>query len=167
MKTDYELITEALQNGVETDWEEYALLIDSFPDGQNMLTGDHWINDAIAIGSVASVKWMVSKNVNLDICDAGFTPVLSVLDREGEERYELLEFLLQNKAPVNAKGGNDWTPLHKAAVAEDLRAMELLLQYGADPNIRTEIDDYATPLEEARYLGKMEAVRFLENHSKT
>jgi len=167
MKTDYELITDALQNGAEADWDEFALLIDDFPNGRNMLTGDHWINDAIAIGCVEAVQWMVRKKVNLDICDAGFTPVLSVLDREGDERYELLEFLLQNKAPVNAKGGNDWTPLHKAAVAEDFRAMEILLEHGADPSIRTEIDDYATPLEEARHLGKMEAVRFLENHSKT
>jgi len=36
------------------------------------------------------------------------------------------------------------------------------VRYGADLTIRTEIDDYATPLEEARNLGKLEAVKYLE-----
>jgi hypothetical protein len=37
------------------------------------------------------------------------------------------------------------------------------VQHGADLSIRTEIDDYATPLEEARNLRKVKAVRFLES----
>jgi ankyrin repeat protein len=49
-----------------------------------------------------------------------------------------------------------------AAVREDIEALRLLVRYGADLTIRTRIDEYATPLEEARILGKQHAVKFLE-----
>ena len=56
---------------------------------------------------------------------------------------------------------NDWTPLHHAAATDDVRAIELLLAHGADPNARTRIDDHATPLAEAEHLGRTEAARIL------
>ena len=40
-------------------------------------------------------------------------------------------------------------------------AVDLLLARGADPNARTRIDDYATRLEEAEYLGLSAMVRHL------
>ena len=51
-----------------------------------------------------------------------------------------------------------------AAAINDVQAAKLLLKYEADPTARTRIDDYATPLEEARALGSHEVVRYLENH---
>ena len=39
-----------------------------------------------------------------------------------------------------------------------------LLDLGADPNARTKIDDYATPLEEAEMLGHAEAAAALRKH---
>jgi uncharacterized protein len=64
---------------------------------------------------------------------------------------------------VNRKGINDWTPAHMAAARDDVEALRLLVRYRADLNIRTDIDDYATPLEEARNLGKVNAVNYLES----
>ena len=55
---------------------------------------------------------------------------------------------------MNAYGVNGWTPLHMAAGYGDLPALEVLLNAGADPTIKTEIDDYLTPAEEARKLGQ-------------
>ncbi len=49
-----------------------------------------------------------------------------------------------------------------AAARGDVDALRALVAHGADPSIRTQIDDYATPLEEARNLGRVNAVRFLE-----
>ena len=49
-----------------------------------------------------------------------------------------------------------------AAARDDVDALRLLVAYGADLSIRTEIDNYATPLEEARVLGKRNAVAYLE-----
>jgi ankyrin repeat protein len=50
-----------------------------------------------------------------------------------------------------------------AAAKNDVAAVKLLLQYGADPTAKTRIDDYATPLEEARTLGANDAVKYLES----
>lgn len=69
--------------------------------------------------------------------------------------------LLDRGADIQARGVNDWTPLHFAAASNDLPMIELLLSRGADPNARTAIDDRATPMEEAELLGKTEAVALL------
>jgi ankyrin repeat protein len=55
--------------------------------------------------------------------------------------------LLKAGAPVNRKGINDWTPAHMAAARYDVGVLRLLVRYSADLAIRTDIDDYATPLE--------------------
>ena len=57
--------------------------------------------------------------------------------------------LLRGGADVNQKGINDWTPLHHAGTQNDLEALKLFKEYGADFTIRTRIDEYATPYEEA------------------
>lgn len=94
---------------------------------------------------------------------AGFPSLLAALSgREGPDRYDVLDMLLDFGADVAQRGHNDYTPLHMAAVQEDLRAMELLLAHGADLEARTRIDDYATPLEEAVYLRRPRAVAFLK-----
>jgi ankyrin repeat protein len=49
-----------------------------------------------------------------------------------------------------------------AAAKDDVEALHILVSHGADLTIRTTIDDYATPLEEARSLGKEKAVSYLE-----
>ena len=119
--------------------------------------------NAIDVGSTESIRWMLSRGVELSFRDAeGYTPILSALERQHEDRLEVLKLLLQAGAPVNLKGFNDWTPAHMAAARDDVDALRVLVPHGADLSIRTEIDDYATPLEEARNLGKLNAVRFLE-----
>jgi len=55
-----------------------------------------------------------------------------------------------------------------AAARNDVTALKIFVKYGADLSIRTDIDDYATPLEEARILHNLKfncsyAIAFLEN----
>lgn len=94
--------------------------------------------------------------------DEGYTVLHAALERARPDKYSILALLLDHGAPVNAHGINDWTPAHMAAVREDIEALRLLIAQGADLSIRTRIDDYQTPLEEARSLGRTGAVRFLE-----
>jgi len=105
---------------------------------------------------------MLSKKVDLAASydDAGVPILLRAIEAE---RSDVLELLLQHGAPVDVHGINDWTPLHMAAAKNDVAAVKLLLQYGADPTAKTRIDDYATPLEEARTLGANDAVKYLES----
>lgn len=160
---DYSDLIDILASGQEAEWSELEQLIDGFPHGVDDFLRRHWITNALDCGSVASVKWMLQRNVTLRFRDEeGYTVLHSALARKESERYELLELLLCAGADVDAKGINDWTPAHMAAVHEDLKALGILIKHGADLSIRTDIDDYATPLEEARLLGKAEAVAFLE-----
>ncbi|WP_162944096.1 MULTISPECIES: hypothetical protein [unclassified Rhizobium] len=81
---------------------------------------------------------------------------------ERPDRNSILALLLDNGAPVNAHGINDWTPAHMAAVREDIEVPLLLTEHGATLSIPTHVNDCKTPLEEARSLGQMVSVRFLE-----
>ena len=92
---------------------------------------------------------------------AGFPALIAALSTDRTDRYELIELLLGAGADIEARGINDWTPLHYAAATGDPEAIELLLARGADPSARTRIDDCATPLEEAEILGRTEAARRL------
>ena len=93
---------------------------------------------------------------------AGFPSLIATLSSpDRTDMYEVLELLLSFGADIQQHGHNDYTPLHYAAAIEDIRAMELLLEHGADLNARTRIDDYATPLEEMEILGRKRATAFL------
>jgi ankyrin repeat protein len=93
---------------------------------------------------------------------AGFPPLhaaLSKLRREVPgsaprgDVPELLRLLLAHSADPNQRGLNDWTPLHVAALADSDEAVGILLDAGADPRLRTRIDDCLTPREEAEKAG--------------
>ena len=153
-----------LRSGAAPDLDALAREWDHFPDGVDPYMGTRWIQHAIGSGSAESVDWMIARGVELDFCDGGgYTPVHSVLERAHDDRLELLDRLLRAGAPVNRKGFNDWTPAHKAAASDDVDALRVLVRHGADLAIRTTIDDCATPLEEARLLGKLNAVSYLES----
>jgi ankyrin repeat protein len=155
---------EVLRAGAVDELEALARELDGFPDGVDPYMGTRWIQHAIALGSAESVRWMIARGVDLDFCDeGGYSPVHSALERARDDRLELLDLLLRAGAPVNRKGFNDWTPAHKAAASDDVDALRVLVRHGADLTIRTAIDDRATPLEEARLLGKRNAVTYLES----
>jgi ankyrin repeat protein len=155
-----------LRSASAEEFEALARELEGFPDGDDPYLGSRWILHAIGAGSTEAVRWMVERGVELDFLGLdGYTPVHSVLERARVDRLELLELLLRAGAPVNRKGVNDWTPAHKAAASDDVAALRVLVAHGADLSIRTAIDDYATPLEEARNLGKLAAVKYLEEQS--
>jgi ankyrin repeat protein len=84
---------------------------------------------------------------------AGFpalTATLTCGDRP--DMHDILALLLAHGAAPNVHGFNDYTPLHDAVRMGDRRAVELLLAHGANPTVKTRIDDYETPLDIARAL---------------
>jgi len=56
----------------------------------------------------------------------------------------MVELLLSFGANPNQRGINDCTPLHLAAECGDLALVRILLFAGADPRLRTRIDDCET-----------------------
>jgi ankyrin repeat protein len=74
---------------------------------------------------------------------------------------EVLKLLLAFKSDPNQRGINDYTPLHMAVSEHDLRAVDLLLQAGAAPSLRTRIDNCETPREMAEKAGLREIAEML------
>ena len=85
--------------------------------------------------------------------DGGFPSIIAALSTNRGDKMEIVQVLLNYGADPDRRGVNDWTPLHYAVSIRDLIAMSLLLASGADPRLRTRIDDYSTALEEAEQAG--------------
>jgi ankyrin repeat protein len=89
---------------------------------------------------------------------AGFPPLIAALScrraRAGSpgrsDVCDILRLLLSFGADPNQRGINDYTPLHMATAERNCEAVSVLLDAGADPILRTRIDDCETPLEMAR-----------------
>ena len=60
-----------------------------------------------------------------------------------------MRLLLTFGADPNQRGINDYTPLHMAVAERNATAIEMLLKHGADPELRTRIDELQTPREMA------------------
>lgn len=92
---------------------------------------------------------------------AGFPPLIAALSCSRTQPgsparlnvLEILKVLLEFKANPNQRGINDYTPLHMAVGEHNQDAVQLLLQAGADPRLRTRIDDCETPREMAEGAG--------------
>lgn len=160
---DHDYVMRVLASGSSADLDELAALIDEFPDGVDYFIGRRWIINAIDVGTPLAVAWMIARGVALRFRDAeGYTPLHSALERQAPERYALITLLLAGGADPDARGINDFTPVHLAAVRGDVEALRLLAEAGADLSLRTRIDDQTTALEEAIRCGHREAVAFLQ-----
>jgi ankyrin repeat protein len=162
---DFDQTMTAIMTGDLPYLERLAATHEDFPAGRDAFVGRGrtWLTNAIDIGPLAVVKWMLESGSPVDFeDDEGFPALHSAIDRDKPDRLEVFELLCAAGADVNARGINDWTPLHRAAARNDVEVLKILFRHGADPRVRTRIDDYATPLEEARILEQADAVRLLE-----
>jgi len=78
---------------------------------------------------------------------------------------EAVNFLLSPavQSDPRAARGNNFTPLHSAAMQGHAKVCEALLQAGAEVNVQTNPQGYA-PLHSAAFAGHIEAVRVLLAH---
>ncbi len=103
---------------------------------------------------------------------AGFPPLIAALSCSRPspgspgrpDVQEILEVLLSFRSDPNQRGINDYTPLHMAVSERNPGAVELLLQNGAEPGLRTRIDDCETPREMAEKAGFGEIAELLAAH---
>ncbi len=99
----------------------------------------------------------------------GFPPLIAALSTTREQAGairrtdidDVLRLLLSCGADPNQRGINDYTPLHMAVAERNLLAIHVLLDGGADPELRTRIDQYETPGEMAAASGLSEIAALL------
>jgi len=111
----------------------------------------------------------VGANPNAPV-DDGFPPLIAALctvrEVPGSTRRtdvdEVIRLLLSFGTDPNQRGINDYTPLHMAVAERQPLAVQILLDAGADPDLRTRIDECETPLEMARTSGLVDIAALLE-----
>ena len=99
----------------------------------------------------------------------GFPPLIAALScvrsvpgsTARRDATEILALLLSFGADPNQRGLNDWTALHMAAAQYSPDAIRILLEGGADPALRTRIDECLTAREEAERAGLREIAELL------
>lgn len=119
--------------------------------------------DAVALGDLERVKRMLAGDpalLHARTAD-GFPPLgLAVFFGHGE----LARWLIEQGADVSAAADNAMkvAPVHAAAAACDRETMRVLLERGADPNAKQQMD--YTPLHGAAGRGDVEMARILLEH---
>ena len=106
--------------------------------------------------------------------DDGFPPLIAALSstrtvpgaKTRTDVDDVVRLLLSFGADPNQRGINDYTALHMAVAERDALAVHRLLAAGADPELRTRIDDYETPLEMATSGGLADIAAMLERRGQ-
>src|SRR5262249_38915627 len=101
--------------------------------------------------------------------DDGFPPLIAALGCAREEPGatprtdvdDIVRLLLSFGTDPNQGGINDYTALHMAVAERQPVAVQILLDAGADPALRTRIDDCETPFEMAQSAGLTEIAAIL------
>lgn len=152
----------------EGDLDALLVLLDDPPDFPNQRpTGPLSIAEipleyAIYHSPISFIQTLIDFGADPNYRDhAGFPSLIAALSTDRKDVGEILVLLLDAGADIQQVGVNGFTPLHYAAAYQTPDLVQLLLERGADPNVRTDIDDYTTPLEEAVAQGRREAAEIL------
>jgi ankyrin repeat protein len=143
---------------------------DIVPNGPMPLAIGPCLEYAIYHSPLSFIRNLLEIGANPNPTDhAGFPPLIAALScvrpHSGTpgrpDVAEIIKLLLSFGADPNQRGLNDYTPLHMAVGEQNLPAVELLIAAGADPRLRTRIDDCETPREMAKKMGRSDMAELL------
>ena len=86
----------------------------------------------------------------------------SINNQDNSKDSELLKLFCIDINKINEKDECNWTPLYRSIISGNLKATEVLLKNGADPNIQCSMGE--TPLYQAVDMEKLEHVKLLLKH---
>jgi ankyrin repeat protein len=125
----------------------------------------HPLEYAIYWSPVEFIRKLLKAGSNANyVADTGFPSLIAALSTDRLEKHAIVQLLLEFGADPSQRGINDWTPLHYAANRAEPDSLELLLRAGANPKLRTRIDDCETAAEEADRLGFSDIATMLNNY---
>jgi hypothetical protein len=128
------------------------------PNGRMPITIGSCLVYAIYHSPLAFIRTLLELGADPNApVDDGFPPLIAALatgrDQPGAttrtDVENVIQLLLAFGADPNQRGINDYTPLHMAVAERNALALQRLLEGGADPDLRTRIDDCETPGEMA------------------
>jgi ankyrin repeat protein len=140
------------------------------PNGPMPLAIGPCLEYAIYHSPVSFIRTLLEIGANPNPEDhIGFPPLIAALSCSRSQPgsparpdvLDIMKVLLQFGADPNQRGVNDYTALHMAVGERNLPAVRLLREAGADPQLRTRIDDYETPFEMAVNSGLTEIAEAL------
>jgi len=146
---------------------------DKFPNGPMPLAIGPCLAYAIYHSPLTFIRALLEIGADPSPVDhSGFPPLVAALScsrsQPGsparDDVLDILKLLLQFGADPNQRGINDYTALHMAVSERNLPAAELLLEAGADPHLRTRIDEYESPRELAERVGLPQLVALLAGY---
>lgn len=142
----------------------------AIPNGPMPPTVGACLEYAIYHSPLPFIRRLLEIGADPDPADhAGFPPLIAALSCSRPQPgspgrpdvLDILQLLLAFKSDPNQRGINDYTPLHMAVAERNLRAVEILLHAGANPSLRTRIDDCETAREMAEKAGLGEIAELL------
>jgi hypothetical protein len=166
----FQRIDDAFRNG---DLEALRAAVDdpsAIPNGRMPDTVGPCLVYAIYHSPVSFIRTLLDIGADPNIpVDDGFPPLIAALSCAREvpgatrrpDVHEILRLLLSRGADPNQRGINDYTAAHMAVAVRDALAVQILLDGGADPALRTRIDECETPLEMANAAGFDQAAAIL------
>ena len=143
---------------------------DDVPNGQMPMGIGPCLEYAIYHSPLSFIRELLELGADPNPVDhIGFPPLIAALScsrpKPGApgrtDLIEVLTLLLKFGSDPNQRGINDYTPLHMAVSERHGGAITLLLEAGADPTLRTRIDECETPLEMAQNAGLQDLARLL------
>jgi len=164
-------IDEAFQKG---DLDALRAAVDDpsvIPNGQMPITVGSCLVYAIYHSPLAFIRTLLEIGADPNApADDGFPPLMAALSsgrdvpgaKPRRDVDDVIRLLLSSGCDPNQRGINDYTPLHMAVAERNALAVQILLDGGGDPDLRTRIDDCETPLEMARAIDRADMVAILE-----
>lgn len=134
----------------------------AIPNGQMPLTIGSCLVYAIYHSPLGFIRTLLEIGADPNApANDGFPPLIAALccarDVAGATRRtdvdDILRLLLSFGADPNQRGINDYTALHMAVAERQPLTVQMLLDAGANPELRTRIDECETPLEMAEAAG--------------
>jgi ankyrin repeat protein len=143
---------------------------DAVPNGPMPVAIGPCLEYAIYHSPLPFIRTLLEIGANPNPKDhAGFPPLIAALSCSRSQPgsparsdvADIIALLLSFKADPNQRGINDYTALHMAVAERNRAAVELLLQAGADPRLRTRIDDCESPRDMAERAERLDLADLL------